>query len=185
MKATRRLSDIGVDIIEESITEDGLIDIDALNGLQMEFHDKVGRCIAFMKRRKYQEDLCDAEVKRLRAEIKAVEADKKSFQRERIGIGGYVMVWMQKLGLKRVEAGIHRATVAKKPTSIEVLDESQVPPNFMKQNIRYVVDKTAIKVHFNTTGEYVDGIDVHHDETHLLVRYGKVDEKTNVESNHS
>ena len=174
MKQNRSLQDIGADIIEDTIDDDGVIDVDKLNGLQMEFHDKVGRCIAFMKLRKRQEDLCDAEVKRLRAEIKAVEADKKAFQRERVGIGGFVMVWMQKLGMKKVDAGIHRTTVAKKPTSIEVIDETMVPAQFMKRTYRESVDKTGIKNHFKATGEYVDGVQVHHDETHLLVRYGKV-----------
>ena len=173
MKETRKLYDIGIDIIEESFTEEGEIDVDKLDGLQLEFNDKAGRCIAFMKHRKFQEDLCDAEIKRLKGEIKSIEADKKKFGNDRVGIGEYLKGWAEKIGLKKIESGIHRATVAKKPMSVEVLDESQISHEFQRTITKVSVDKVAVKKHFQETGEIPIGINIHHGETHLLVRYGK------------
>ena len=86
MKENRRLSSIGVEIIEDTIDyETGEIDVEKFDALEIEFNDKAGRCIAFMKKRKFQADMCDAEIKRLKAEIKAVEAEKKSYDRDRLG----------------------------------------------------------------------------------------------------
>ena len=144
--------------------------------LKSSLNDKAGRCIAFMKKRKFQEDLCDLEIKRLRGEIKAVEAEKKSYNRDRLGIGDWLMGWMQKVGVKKIESGMHRASIGKKRTSVEVVDEGAITTNFMKQNVKYVPDKTAIKKHFEETGEEIDGVKVHFGETHLLVRYGKLEE---------
>ena len=172
----RAIYEIGNDIILTSFDEEGALDTERLDNLKMEFKEKAVRCIAFIKNRKFQEDMCDAEIKRLRAEIKAVEAQKKQYQGERTSVAEYLKNWLIKLGFKKIDRGIHKATVAKRPTSVVVYDESRIPANFMKAKTEYTPNKTAIKQHFQNTGEYVDGCEIIHDQTHLLIRFPKANE---------
>lgn len=60
-----------------------------------------------------------------------------------------------------------RAWLAKSPAKVDVLDESQVPPQFIKQTIS--VQKDKILEHFRKTGEVVPGVEIVTDNTHLRV----------------
>ena len=173
MKETRKLYDIGVDIIENSFDDDGVVDTEQLNALKMEFNDKAARCVAFMKNRKYNEDTIDAMMKRLKGEIKALEQDKKRFTKERVGIGEYLKGWMIQLGFKKIESGIHRATVAKSRLAVDITHEDLVGQEFKVSETKWKISKTAIKDHFEETGEIPEGTNIRHNETHLLVRFGK------------
>lgn len=175
MTTHRHLYEIGDDYIQESFNDDGELDAERLDALGVEFKDKAVRCIAFIKNRKFQEDMCDAEIKRLRAEIKAVEAQKQQYNRERNSVAEYLKGWLVRLGFKKIEQGVHRATVAKRPTSVIILDETQIPAEFMNEKIEYTPSKTAIKKHFEATGEYVQGTEILHDQTQLRIRFGKGD----------
>ena len=173
MKDSRKLYDIGVDIIENSFDDDGVVDTEQLNALEMEFNDKAARCVAFMKNRKYNEDTIDAMIKRLKGEIVALEQDKKRSTKERIGVGEYLKGWMIKVGFKKIESGIHRATVAKLRTAVDIVSEDLVGQEFKVSETKWKISKTAIKDHFEETGEIPEGTNIRHGETHLLVRFGK------------
>ena len=175
MKQTRKLYDIGIDLIEQSFTEEDEIDVEQLDSLKMEFEDKIGRCVAYMKNCRFQEDTIDLTIKRLKGEIKELERAKDVFGNKRKGIGEYVMGWLEKLGMKRVEAGIHKATVAKTRTAIDIISEDLVGQEFKVPETKWKISKTAIKDHFEETGEIPEGVNVRYNETHLLVRYGKVE----------
>lgn len=173
MTQTRKLYDIGIDLIENSFTDEDEIDIEQLNSLQLEFEDKVGRCVAFMKNCRFQEDTIDLTIKRLKGEIKELERAKGVFENKRKGIGKYVKEWLERLGMKRVEAGIHKATVAKTRTAVDIIYEDLIDKEFKVSEVKWKVDKAAIKKHFEETGEIPEGTNVRFNETYLLVRYGK------------
>ena len=180
MKDSRKIYDIGIDIIENSFDDEGEVDTEQLDALEMEFNDKAGRCVAFMKNRKYNEDTIDAIIKRLKGEIKALEQGKNRSTKERIGVGEYLKGWMIKVGLKKIESGIHRATVAKTRTAVDIISEDLVGQEFKVPETKWKISKTAIKDHFEETGEIPEGINIRHNETHLLVRYGKVQEDESI-----
>lgn len=171
---TRHLYEIGEDIM---FNDEGELDTETLDALEVEFKDKAVWCIAFIKNRKFQRDMCKAEIKRLRTEIKAIEAQEKQYENEQNSVAEYLKGWLIRLGFKKIEQGVHRATVAKRPTSVVILDEAQIPAEFMNVKTEYTPSKTAIKKHFEATGEYVAGTEILHDQTTLRIRFGKEDVK--------
>lgn len=60
-----------------------------------------------------------------------------------------------------------RAWLAKSGPKVDVLDESRVPPQFIKTTIS--VQKDKILDHFRKTGEIVPGVEIITDNTHLRV----------------
>lgn len=60
-----------------------------------------------------------------------------------------------------------RAWIAKSPAKVDVIDESQVPTQFIKQTTS--VQKDKILEHFRRTGEVVSGVEIVTDNTHLRV----------------
>lgn len=60
-----------------------------------------------------------------------------------------------------------RAWVAKSPMKVDIVDESQVPAQFIKQTVS--VQKDKILEHFRSTGEVPPGVEIITDNTHLRV----------------
>ena len=60
-----------------------------------------------------------------------------------------------------------RAWVTKSPLRVDIVDESLVPAQFIKQVIS--IQKDKILEHFRKTGEVIPGIEIVTDNTHLRV----------------
>lgn len=82
----------------------------------------------------------------------------------------YVKGNMEALGLTKIQTKLGTLSVNKNPISIEVIDDEKIPSEFKKEKITISVDKTAIKNHFTTTGELVEGVKIIDNKTSLRVR---------------
>ena len=82
----------------------------------------------------------------------------------------YVLDNMNRLGIIEIPTGIGSLKVAKNPMSVEVINENEVPNEFKKEKITISIDKTAIKKHFQETGEVVPGTIIIDDKTSLRIK---------------
>ena len=64
---------------------------------------------------------------------------------------------MLKLDIKKIQTELGTMSVAKNPISVEIIEEKDIPEEFIKVKVEKSVDKMAIKKHFQETGEVIEG----------------------------
>lgn len=93
------------------------------------------------------------------AEIKRLQERKKSFEKLGEKLESYAIALMEREGLKKLQGNTTTLTLAAKPASVEILDESILPPQFVRIVQTTSPDKVAIKSAL-TRGETVPGADL-------------------------
>jgi hypothetical protein len=94
-----------------------------------------------------------AEGQRLMAKARANEAHAERLKT-------YALSCMGSLGIERLETGTHTLSVRTNPPSVQVVDETAVPNEFVRTVITTSVDKRAILAHVKQTGELVPGVEI-------------------------
>ena len=77
---------------------------------------------------------------------------------------------MERNGITKIETELGTLSIAKSPATVEVIDQEQVPDEFLRIKTSIEVDKTAIKKNFKETGEVPDGIKIVTDNTSLRIK---------------
>lgn len=144
------------ELTEEEIQEQG-------NELALALKNKSQNIIAYDREMQLTTIALDTEIKRLTELKKAIENKSEKFKE-------YVKNNMEKLGVEKIETAIGNLSIKKNPPSIEILSEEDVPSEFKKEKLTITIDKTAIKKHFNETGEIIPGTTVITDKTRLEIK---------------
>ena len=109
-------------------------------------------------------------VNNIDTEIKRLQEFKKSIINKTENLKEMTKIQMQRLGKDKQETGLGTLSIRKSPISIEITDEEKISPAFKKEKTVVTVDKTAIKKHFQETGEIIEGVKVNYDKTSLQIK---------------
>jgi hypothetical protein len=135
----------------ESETEETEI-IEALNDVDCAITDKGEAYARILRNLKADSDAYAAEIKRLKARKETADnAAERMLQ--------HLHFAMEIAGATELRTSIGKFSIAKNPWSVVILDEADVPEEFLIPQPAKV-DKTAILKHFKENGEIIDGCDV-------------------------
>jgi len=156
-----------VDMTEGDARLEILDEIAAATEAAIQKRDNV---IRFLRHVEMQIDCIDREIKRL-------QELKKSYQAGYERVSNYVVGLVQKFGAgdgerkaKRLEGTIGVLTVRRKPASVVILDEDQIPLAYKRiPEPKPVPNKDAIKKALES-GEVVPGADLRIDEYGLVIK---------------
>ena len=130
--------------------------------LQAALKNKSNNIVGYYKDRTAFIEAIDTEIKRLQDYKKAISNQVDSYKE-------YVKSNMEVLGLEKIETPVGKISIAKSPISVEILDENEVPAEFVEVVTTNKVDKKAISEHFKETGEIVPGVKINSNNTNLRI----------------
>lgn len=131
--------------------------------IALELQQKSTNIIGFWQNKNSFIDAVDTQIKRLQ-EIKKVEQNNlEKFEK-------YVKDNMERMGITKIETELGALQIIKNPASVVVIDQEQVPDEFLRVKTSIEVDKTAIKKHLKETGEVPDGIKIVTNNTSLRIK---------------
>lgn len=112
----------------------------------------------------------NSDIEQIDNQIKRLQEMKKAKQNRLDKFKEYVKTNMEKLDLKNIETELGKITIAKSPISVEITDKDKVPAKYKSivQDIK--IDKTAIANDFKDTGELIDGVIIHTENTNLRIK---------------
>lgn len=91
--------------------------------------------------------------KELDSRIKAMEKTKEKIE-------NYLKFSMQNAGLKKIQTNLGTITYYDGRDSVDVINDIEIPKQFIKIVQEEKIDKRAILEHYKNTGEIVSGIDI-------------------------
>lgn len=101
---------------------------------------------------------------------KMLAESRKADERRLENFKKYVKECMENNGITKIETGLGNLSIAKSPISIEITNEDEIPAEF-KQEVRTIkIDKKAIEDNFKSTGELINGVIIHTDNTNLRIK---------------
>ena len=77
---------------------------------------------------------------------------------------------MENNGILKIETELGTLSTAKSPISVEVVNESIIPDEYKTEIITTKVDKKKIADNFKATGELIEGVIIHTDNTSLRIK---------------
>ena len=128
-----------------------------LDGLFSKFEDKVENCIACLKNLKSARQAHEVEIRKL-TNRKQTIVKHETFLKE------YIKREMEKLGLRRIQAGVHKASVVKSRLSVDVQNVDALPEEFKRISVE--PNKRLLVDYMSDTGDIPDGVVPVHN-THL------------------
>lgn len=131
--------------------------------LSNELTNKSMNIIGFVKNIEGNLDMLDAEIKRLQELKKATNNKLDKFKQ-------YVENNMLELGIEEMTTPIGKLSFRKSPASVEIIDESLVPEEYIKIKTETSVDKKAILDAFKETGEIINGTRIVTDKRKLTIK---------------
>lgn len=122
-----------------------------LEQLDLELQDKAKNIFMLIKN-------IEAPVVAVDDEIKRLSEMKKSYQSKANNLKNYISFTMQKNGIEKIESDIVKFSF-RKSESVEIIDESMIPSEFINIKEVKTVDKIAIKKAIKA-GNNVRGIEI-------------------------
>ncbi|HGP7413897.1 TPA: siphovirus Gp157 family protein [Neisseria gonorrhoeae] len=112
---------------------------DTLEAVIGQFEVKAQSVIAYIKNQEITEKMLDEHIRRMTGKLKAVKAQNQSLK-------DYLARNMQAAGITEIKAddGTFKASF-RKSEAVVILDEAQIPAEFMREAVKTEPDKTAIR----------------------------------------
>lgn len=112
---------------------------DTLEAVIGQFEVKAQSVIGYIKNQEITEKMLDEHIKQMTGKLKAVKAQNQSLR-------DYLARNMQAAGITEIKAddGTFKASF-RKSKAVEILDEAQIPAEFMRETVKIEPDKTAIR----------------------------------------
>lgn len=120
-----------------------------LNAIKVEIENKGDGIIKFIRNEEASLKVIDEEIKRL-------QALKKSKNTKIRNMKSYLMHCMRLMGMKKIEGNLGRISIRKNPASLEILDGTIIPQEYMIKEVIINLDKTRVKEMLKN-GETVPG----------------------------
>ena len=117
--------------------------------LALELQKKSGNIVGYIQDRNALIDAIDSQIKRLQ---------------------DYKKQNMERLNILKIETDTGTLSIAKSPISVEVVDEEKIPDEYKDVVFTTKVNKKKIADNFKATGELVEGVEIHADNTNLRVK---------------
>lgn len=106
----------------------------------------------------------------MKEEEKRISDNRKSLENKLSKFKDYVKECMENNGISKVETGIGTLSIAKSPLSVEIVNEDEIPAEYKQEIVTFKTDKKAIADNFKTTGEIINGVIIHTDNTNLRIK---------------
>lgn len=112
---------------------------DTLEAVIGQFETKAQSVIAYFKNQEITEKMLDEHIKQMTGKLKAAKARNQELK-------DYLARNMQAAGITEIKAddGTFKASF-RKSKAVEILDEAQIPAEFMRETVEIEPDKTAIR----------------------------------------
>ncbi len=112
---------------------------DTLEAVIGQFKVKAQSVIAYIKNQEITEKMLEGHIRRMTGKLKAVKAQNQSLK-------DYLARNMQVAGITEIKAddGTFKASF-RKSEAVVILDEAQIPAEFMRKAVKTEPDKTAIR----------------------------------------
>lgn len=120
-----------------------------LKAIKVEIENKGDGIIKFIRNEEASLKVIDEEIKRL-------QALKKSKNTKIRNMKGYLMHCMRLMGMKKIEGNLGRISIRKNPASLEILDGTIIPQEYMIKEVIINLDKARVKEMLKN-GETVPG----------------------------
>lgn len=106
----------------------------------------------------------------MKEEEKRISDNRKSLENKLINFKKYVKECMERNGITKIETALGTLSITKSPTSVEVVNEDEIPSEFKQEIVTVKIDKTKIKNYFKETGEIPEGTDIITSNTSLRIK---------------
>ena len=106
----------------------------------------------------------------MKEEEKRISDNRKSLENKLINFKKYVKECMERNGITKIETALGTLSITKSPTSVEVVNEDEIPSEFKQEIVTVKIDKTKIKHYFKETGEIPEGTNIITSNTSLRIK---------------
>lgn len=106
----------------------------------------------------------------MKEEEKRISDNRKSLENKLINFKKYVKECMERNGITKIETALGTLSITKSPTSVEVVNEDEIPSEFKQEIVTVKIDKTKIKNYFKETGEIPEGTNIVTSNTSLRIK---------------
>lgn len=134
----------------------------SLEAIQGDFNDKAVAIIKLTENMTADTTAIDAEIDRLKARKQVIENRKK-------GLREYLLHNMQACKIDRIDCPLFTVTLRKGVESVEIVEQSQIPNEFIKVEVVESPDKKAIKAALSA-GTEVPGVTLKRGATTLQIK---------------
>ncbi len=111
---------------------------DTLEALEGSFKDKAISVAGFFQN-------IDAEIAAMKDAEKRMAERRKAKENQVAWMKSYLLTNMTRTGITKIECPEFKISLAKLPPSVQIEDESLIPPEFMRTKTEVTPDKTLIK----------------------------------------
>lgn len=106
----------------------------------------------------------------MKEEEKRISDNRKSLENKLINFKKYVKESMERNGITKIETTLGTLSITKSPTSVEIVNEDEIPSEFKQEVVTVKIDKTKIKNYFKETGEIPEGTNIVTSNTSLRIK---------------
>lgn len=135
---------------------------DTLEGMEGELTDKIEQLLAICKNE-------TGYAERLKEEAKSLNERAAAINNKVDNLHAYIASSLELMGMKKIRAGLHQVTLRAPSESVEITDESSLPPQFVEYETIIKADKLSIK-HQLKAGNPVPGAQLKTGKPSLLIK---------------
>ena len=106
----------------------------------------------------------------MKEEEKRISDNRKSLENKLINFKKYVKECMERNDITKIETALGALSITKSPTSVEIVNEDEIPGEFKQEVVTVKIDKTKIKNYFKETGEIPEGTNIITSNTSLRIK---------------
>ena len=109
-------------------------------------------------------------IKAMKEEESRISTNRKALENRLEQFKKYVKECMEGNGINKIETDLGTLSLAKSPISVEIVNEEEIPDEYKEVIFTTKVDKKKIADAFKSTGELVEGVEIHTDNTNLRIK---------------
>ena len=109
-------------------------------------------------------------IKAMKEEETRISTNRKTLENRLEQFKKYVKECMEGNGINKIETDLGTLSIARSPISIEIVNEEEIPDEYKEVIFTTKVDKNKIAEAFKSTGELIEGVEIHTDNTNLRIK---------------
>lgn len=106
----------------------------------------------------------------MKEEEKRISDNRKVLENRLAKFKEYVKECMETNGINKIQTDLGALSIAKSPISVEIINEDEVPEKYKTEVTTIKIDKKKIADDFKNTGEVINGVTIHTDNTNLRIK---------------
>ena len=109
-------------------------------------------------------------IKAMKEEESRISTNRKVLENRLEQFKKYVKECMEGNGINKIETDLGTLSIARSLISVEIVNEENVPDEYKEVIFTTKVDKKKIADAFKSTGEVIEGVEIHTDNTNLRIK---------------